>query len=187
MKKIFIGISLFTSFTILFSACKKETGIELNDEEIITDVTLTFVNQQTNDTTSFNYQDADGPGGLVPTQDSILLNANTNYKVWLRLYNKTLNPVSDISEEIAEEADAHRFYYSASANSGLTITTTDVDGHAVPLGLEANIITGNSGTGNLRIILRHYPGFPPDKAVADLENSPKSTTDVDVSFGLRVQ
>ncbi len=187
MKKIFIAISLLTSITILLTACKKETGIELNDEEIITDVTLTFVNQQTNDTTSFNYQDADGPGGLVPTQDSILLKANTNYKVWLKLYNKTLTPVSDISEEIDEEADAHRFYYTASANTGLTITTTDVDGNGVPLGLKANFVTGNIGSGNLRVILRHYPGLPPDKAVADLENSPKSTTDADVSFGLRVQ
>lgn len=187
MKKIFIGLLLMAGCTILFTACKKETGVELNDEEIITDVELTFVNQLTNDTLLFNYQDADGPGGLAPVQDSILLNANTNYKVSLRLYNKTLNPILDISEEIAEEADAHRFYYTASTNSGITLATTDVDGNAVPLGLEANVSAGNIGIGNLRIILRHYPGNPPDKAAADLENSPKSTTDVDISFGVRIK
>lgn len=187
MKNIIKVIPIFLSLTLLFISCKKETGVELNDEEIITNVELTFVNQQTNDSTTFIYEDADGPGGISPTQDSIFLKANANYNLFLKLYNKTLHPISDISEEILEEADAHRFYYFPSVNSGLTIATTDVDGNAVPLGLHANVITGNFGKGNLRIILRHYPGNPPDKALADLENSPKSTTDVDVTFGLRVQ
>ena len=187
IKNIITATLLFISFSFLFTACKKETGVELNEEEIITDVELTFINQSTGDSLIFNYQDADGPGGLAPTQDSILLQANTSYKVALNLYNKTVNPIENISEEIIEEADAHRFYYSTSPNSGVTITTTDVDENNVPLGLKSNVTTGNIGTGSLRIILRHYPGNPPDKAIADLENSPKSTTDVDVTFDVRVK
>ena len=187
LRNIITGTFLFISFVVIFTSCKKETGVELNDEEIITDVELTFINQLTGDSLHFNYQDPDGPGGLLPTQDSILLETSSNYKLILNLYNKTLNPIEDIGAEIEEEADAHRFYYATHANSGITIITSDADADGVPLGMKANVSTGNTTTGNLRIILRHYPGNPPDKAVSDLDNSPKSATDVDISFDLRVR
>ena len=187
LKNIITATLFLISFSFLFTACKKETGVELNDEEIITDVVLTFVNQTTGDSLHFTYQDSDGPGGLFPTQDSILLQSNTNYKLILNLYNKTQNPIVDISGEIKEEATAHRFYYFPSANCGISIYTTDTDENGVPLGLQSTVTTTNNNNGNLTIILRHYPGNPPDKAIADLENSPKSTTDVDITFDLRVQ
>ena len=182
LKNIFTIGLIIISF--LFTSCKKETGVEINDEEIITDVELTFINQVTGDSLQFNYQDADGPGGLLPTQDSIFLQANTNYKLVLNLYNKTLNPIEIISDEIIEEADAHRFYYLAS--SGISIKNTDLDMNGIPLGLKSNVSTGNTTNGNLRIILRHYPGNPPDKAMDDLENSPKSVTDVDITFTVKI-
>ncbi len=186
MKKIITATLFFACLTILFTSCKKETGVELNDEEIITDVQLTFINQLNGASSIFNYQDADGPGGMVPTQDSILLDANANYKLSIKLFNKTVTPIEDITLEVIEEAEAHRFYFIPSSNT-ISINTTDVDGNGVPLGLQSNVTTTSTGAGNLRVILRHYPGTPPNKQISDLENNTKSGSDIDVTFGFRVR
>lgn len=175
------------AFICLFTACKKETGVEINDEEIITTVQLNFKDSATGNVTSFNYDDADGPGGLLPVQDSVFLMPNSTYELTVKLFNKTVQPVLDITEEVEEEGIAHRFYYLPSAASNLTITTLDVDANGVPLGIHSLVHTGATGLGVLRIILRHYPGTPPDKAISDAENSPKSSTDVDVSFDTKLR
>jgi hypothetical protein len=39
----------------------------------------------------------------------------------------------------------------------------------------------------MKVVLRHYPGNPPNKGAGDLINDSKSSTDIEVDFDTRVQ
>jgi hypothetical protein len=162
----------------LFSACKKDDPVETNDEEVITTMRLTFVPVGGGATLTYQFDDADGPGGAAATIDEIVLAPSKVYNVSVTLLNKTKTPVEDITTEVRGEADAHRLYYEAAAGLNLTIGNLDNDANGVPLGLTSTWTTGAVSTGKANVTLRHYPGNPPGKAVADLENSTKSATDI---------
>ena len=135
----------------------------------------------------FRSEDLDGPGGNSPLMDSLLLQPNKTYAASLLVLNKAANPIDTISNEILEEGDAHRFYYLPSANSNIIVGGLDTDANGAPLGLNSTWTTGNTGTGTMRITLRHYPGMPPDKEIADPVNSTKSSTDIEITFDAVVQ
>lgn len=189
MTKIFnyknIQLGLILSVLFYVSSCKKFTEGESNDEELITTVKLNFT--QGANTQSFQIRDIDGPGGNDPVTDTIVLPANTTYNVALELMNEAANPVEDITAEVEEENLAHRFYYAISANTPVQIGQLNNDDNGVPLGIESEWTTGSAGTGFVTITLRHYPGTPPDKQVSDPVNSPKSSTDVEVTFPVKIQ
>lgn len=174
---------------VLLSSCKKDLeATEDNEEEVITTMKLTFVPVGGGATLSYEYDDADGPGGATPTVQEIVLAPSRLYAVTVQLLNKTANPVADITEEVAEENTAHRFYYLPSANSGVTVNALNSDSNGVPLGITSSWSTGSaSANGTIRVVLRHYPGTPPGKLNGDAVDSPKSGSDIDVSFVVKVQ
>lgn len=182
-KKLFALILM----VFAFYSCKKEATPETNDEEIITTMKLTFTPIGGGSSFSYQYDDADGPGGNAPIQDEIVLLSSTSYTVSLQLLNKTTNPATDITTEIQAESDAHRFYYEPSAGSNITVSQLDNDTNGVPLGVNGTWAAGSASNGTLKITLRHYPGTPPGKETADPVNSAKSATDVEVVFNTRVQ
>lgn len=49
-------------------------------------------------------------------------------------------------------------------------------------GITSTWTTGAVATGTLKVTLRHYGGNPPGKAIGDDVNSPKSSTDIEVTF-----
>lgn len=171
---------------LVFSSCKKDK-VEGNEEEVITTLQLTFVPDGGGTALVYDYDDPDGPGGTAPTIDEIVLSPLKTYNVSLTLLNKTVTPAEDITTEISDEADAHRFYYEGSATSNLLISGLDDDPNGVPLGLTSSWTTGPAATGTVKITLRHYPGTPPNKAIGDLVNSTKSGTDIEVTFNTRIQ
>jgi hypothetical protein len=188
MKSYLVRISLGIALTgVLFTACKKDKDKEENEEEVITTMVLKFTPSGGGATVQFKYDDADGPGGASPTKDLITLAANKSYNVEILLLNKTVNPVDTVSEEVEEEADAHRFYIEPGAGSNITVSGLDTDDNGLPLGLNSTWTTTAAATGKLKVTLRHYPGNPPGKALADLVNSTKSETDIDVEFDTKVQ
>ena len=174
----FIVIAIYA---FVVTACKKVIG-ESNDEEIITTMVITCTPQGGGTPLVFTFDDADGPGGNNPTVDNIALNDNTTYDVSVTLLNSTLNPPDDITEEVEEENTAHRFYYEASAGSNIIVSNLNNDDDGVPLGTTSTWTTAAAGTGTITITLRHYPGNPPDKQIPDPVNSPKSATDISVTF-----
>lgn len=179
------GAFLFISSLALVS-CKKDK-VEGNDEEVITTLQLTFTPNGGGSTLTYKYDDPDGPGGANPTIDEIVLAPSTTYSVSLSLLNKTTNPVDNITTEIEAEADAHRFYYAVTPGTNIMVTGLDDDPNGVPLGLNCSWTTGPVATGKVKITLRHYPGNPPNKEFADLVNSTKSGTDMEVEFNTRIQ
>jgi hypothetical protein len=171
----------------IFSSCKKESNPETNDEEVITTMKLTFVPVGGGTTLTYQYDDADGPGGNAPIQDVIALSPSKSYQVSLQLLNKTPNPVADITTEVQAESEAHRFYYEPSTGINLTVSQLDNDTNGVPLGVNGTWTAGSASTGTIKVTLRHYPGTPPGKETADPVNSTKSATDVEVVFNTNIQ
>lgn len=166
---------------IVFSSCKKDKAEE-NEEEVITTLRVTAVPAGGGAALVFEFDDPDGPGGAAPAQDDIELAASTTYNVTLELLNKTETPEGDITAEITEESDAHRFYFEPSASSNITVSNLNTDGDGLPLGLTSTWTTGATATGTIKITLRHYPGNPPGKAADDAVTSSKSGTDIAVDF-----
>ena len=186
MKRVLTYSILFFLLFAVLIACRKNRG-ESNEEEIVTTFVLTFTPDTGGTALVFQYDDPDGPGGVNPSQDQIMLSANTVYDVTVQLLNKTTNPDTDITEEIIEESDAHRFYYEPSTGSNITITNLDTDSDGVPLGVTSTWTTSSVATGIVKITLRHYPGNPPGKLISDPVNSSKSGTDVEIEFETKVE
>jgi len=183
--QIIKGLTAIFAFALILSACKKERG-ESNDEEIITTLVITCTPQGGGAPLVFTFDDPDGPGGTNPSQDEIELEANKTYNVSLALLNATVNPPEDITEEVEEENLAHRFYYEPSGGSNISVSDLDNDANGVPLGITSTWTTTAAATGTITITLRHYPGNPPDKQSPDPVNSPKSSTDMEVTFNTAV-
>lgn len=177
----------FSAATISLTACDKEDGIEENEEEVITTLQLTFAPADGTSPLVFKWEDLDGDGGANPTVDVIQLAANKTYNVTLQLLNKSVNPVENITTEVAAEGTSHRFYYTPSAGSNFAVTNLNNDADGNPLGITSTWTTTSAANGTVQITLRHYPGNPPNKQAADAVNSSKSSTDIEVSFTTRVQ
>lgn len=184
MKAPIIKTGLVIIFSVfIFSACKKEKG-ESNEEEVITTMILNFVPEGGGTPLEFTFNDPDGPGGTNPTIDDIVLEADKRYDVTVTLLNVLADPDEDITEEVEKEGDAHRFYYqpSASGPNDIGIGTEDTDVNGIPLGILSTWTTHGATPGSVTITLRHYPGNPPDKQMPDPVDSPKSSTDITVTF-----
>ncbi len=186
MKKYLRYTLLVVAAAVITSSCKKFEAGENNEEEVITTMNLYFSPVAGGASIVYSFDDADGPGGILPVQSEIVLAANTSYTVKLELLNKTTSPPDTVTNDVLEEAEAHRFYYTPSGGNNITVTNLDVDGNAAPLGINSTWTTGSPATGTLTVTLRHYPGTPPDKQTADMVNSPKSTTDISVTFTTKI-
>ncbi|WP_276482553.1 hypothetical protein [Paraflavitalea pollutisoli] len=187
MKRQFLRLSVAALLVATaFTACKKDKG-ETNEEEVITTLQLTFTPQGGGSPLVYKFEDADGPGGAAPTIDQIVLAPSKSYDVALQLLNKTANPVEDITEEIEEEAAAHRFYFTPATGSNITVSGLDKDANGVDLGLHSVWTTTAAATGSVKVTLRHYPAVPPNKAAADAVDSQKSGTDIEATFTTKIQ
>jgi hypothetical protein len=186
-RKISFAMMAFLASGVLFSSCDKDDVVEANEEEVITTMRLTLTPVGGGSVLTYQFDDPDGPGGANPTKDDIVLAPSKVYNVSVQLLNKTVTPAEDITEEVDEESEAHRFYYEVAAGSNITVNGLDTDTNGVPLGILSTWTTTTAATGKLKVTLRHYPGNPPNKAIADPVNSTKSSTDIEVEFNTRVQ
>jgi hypothetical protein len=186
MKKYFRYSLMLFAIAVIVSSCKKFGAGENNEEEVITTMNLYFSPVGGGPGILYSFDDADGPGGTLPSQSEIVLSANTSYNVRLELLNKTTAPPDTVTTDVLEEAAAHRFYYTVSGGNSISVTNLDVDANAAPLGINSTWTTGTPSTGSVTVTLRHYPGTPPDKQTADMVNSPKSSTDISVIFSTRI-
>ncbi|MGN6435260.1 MAG: hypothetical protein ACTHMM_01955 [Agriterribacter sp.] len=172
--------------SLLAVACKKESPKpEDNDNEIITTIELLFTEQGSNTSVTYKWEDLDGDGGNAPAIDEIKLAPNKVYNVQLSLWDKTKTPAENITEEVQEESDDHRFYFIPAATSNITIGGLNNDKNGVPLGVTSQWTTTDAASGSVNIVLRHYPEG--GKAADDLVTSSKSSTDADVTFTTKVE
>ncbi len=179
-----LSIIAFMALSIAVSSCKKDKKElpKVDENELITTIKLKFTNDKdANDVQFFTWKDIDGKGGKDPVIDDIKLIANTTYKMEVnKVLNETSTPVEDITEEIVEENYEHLLVYKPSPTNLLSVLITDEDKNKFPVGLMANIGTGNARNGTLQIILRHQPG------VKDGTEAP-GNTDFDITYKVTIQ
>lgn len=154
----------FAILAITFTSCTSEDPEEENEEEVITDVTLTFteltsVGALTGPKISFKATDPQGIElGSAPTIETVTLTKGKTYRMEITVFNSIEN--EDITTEILEEADEHQFYFLGSAFEGssapASILYDDPSGELIGLQTKMTLsATPGSNNATMRIILRH--------------------------------
>ena len=191
-------VLLFTAI-LLFTSCANDDDVppEENEEETITDVTLTFA-PTTGAPVTATWEDADGEGAGDPVRTPITLAANTTYILTIDLIN-AIDPddQESITEEVEEEADEHMFFFGwtnglfsdptgdgnlGAGNRADPVNYEDEDDAGFPLGLETTWTTGDATTGTFRVVLKHQPDIK--SATSD---STDGESDVDISWEATVR
>ena len=182
---LIIGISIST----LFSSCDKDPVVP-NEEELITTLIYTLTPLSTGEKVTLTFKDIDGDGGNAPVITYTgELKTGTTYNGALSLLNEAENPAENITEEIEEEDEDHQLVFAVSggADGKLLISYDDKDANNQPVGLKTKVTTTGSGTGKLKITLRHLP----DKSASgvssgDITNA-GGETDIEVNFDVVIK
>lgn len=180
--------SLFLLGTLILSitSCSKDDPTVPNEEEVITTVNYVLTPAGGGTAITFSFQDLDGDGGNAPVIAVDTLAANTSYNCVLSLLNETETPAEDITEEIDEEKEEHQFFF-ASSLATLSVSYDDLDANNNPVGIATVLQTGNAGTGNLTITLRHEPNKEATGvSTGDITNA-GGETDIEVIFPIYVE
>ncbi|RNL93370.1 type 1 periplasmic binding fold superfamily protein [Sinomicrobium pectinilyticum] len=192
---------------LFFTSCSSDDDNPdpVNEEELITKVTITLQAENA-ETVTMEYSDESGLGhdhdhdhegeGAEDDHDhdglegvvSGPLKPNTSYTGSIALWNESVSPAENITDEIKEEADEHQFFYQAIG--GLEIDTDYLDKESDylstdssnPVGLQFNLTTGAAGHGDLRVVLRHQPKKP-NTGLDDAGGE----TDMDISFHVHIE
>lgn len=179
---------------LLLGSCKKDKEdpatppVPVNEEELITTLRLYMWPSTGGDTAIFSFVDLDGDGGNVPVITGDTLMMNTMYWSSIVLLNETVSPVDSISNEVAEEAEEHQFFYATTGGSLSWSAYMDADLNGNPIGLSATwSTTGTPGSGDLSVTLRHEP----NKSASGVSNGDITNaggeTDIEVSIPYVVQ
>ena len=169
--------------TLIFASCSDDddTPEPVNEEEVITTLTVTL--DSGSDTVVMQYQDLDGDGPDAATVTvSGSLSANTTYDGSIILLNETESPAENITEEIEEEDLDHQFFYTVGSGLDVAAEYGDADSEGNPLGLSFILNTGVASSGGLTFTLRHEPNKPN----SGLENA-GGETDIEVTFDVTVE
>lgn len=158
-----------------FSACKKD---EETAEENITTIEVHLTG--TNFDKKFYWNDTDGDG-VANSIDEIQIPANTgNIQAHLHVYDRSVTPEIDITEEIEEESADHLFTYAVTG-ANLTIGSLNTDSANNPFGITSVWTTAAAGSGSVNIKLYHEPT---NKTNA---TNPGGEVDFDVVFPVKIQ
>lgn len=186
MKRKILSLSLLAFLgAVTLSSCKKDKT-ELNEEELITSVTLTFTEVGGSSTPlTFSFKDPDGEGGNAPTQfDEIVLAPNKAYTCAISFLNESVSPADNITAEIAEEGHEHQIYFVPAPASLATINQLSTDANGLPLGLTSRWTTSaTAGSGTVKVALKHKP----DGMKQAGDGIGVGETDVELDFDFRVQ
>lgn len=172
-----------TAAAVALMSCKGDSITDpAGEAEVISRVTLTLT-PPSGAAVSAYIDDPDGNGPTAPSAQvgTLALPAGTTFTGAVRFENRTVTPVENITDEVKTEANDHRVFYTVSG-TGVTVTTTDLDGSGRPLGVTftAGAATGTAaGARTIRVLLCHYDGGVAKTAAA---TSCTAETDIDVTF-----
>jgi hypothetical protein len=189
-------LMLISGITIpLFISCNDDDFPPAeNEEEILTDVILSFDALGGATPIEVSAKDPDGGGPEnIQILDELVLQPNTTYQLSIFLENSVGQ--ERITDEVSEEADEHLFFFewtdslfSDPAGNGNVDNRSDIinyldqDAEGLPLGLTSYWTTGDATLGTFRIVLKHQPGIKTSTSTVV-----QGETDVDLTWGLRVE
>ena len=182
MKKSIISLIVTISILLLTNSCKKDDHNH-GDHDSINKVTMELTSASGNATLTF--EDKDGDGGVAPTIIGGSLKGNTTYTGVIRLYTYHDNQYEEKTAEISSEGTKHQFFFSSTV-AGISFTYTDKDASNSPIGLASTLKTLGSGTGVIKVILKHEPNkSAAGVAGGDVTNA-GGETDAEMEFPITV-
>ncbi|PHR93887.1 MAG: type 1 periplasmic binding fold superfamily protein [Leeuwenhoekiella sp.] len=194
MKNLKISSFLLLAL-ISFSSCSDDEGTPelINEEEVITTVTVTLV-PQTGSTVTLTSRDLDGDGPDAPVVSvSGSLQAGMSYNGTVLLQNETVSPAEVINEEIEEEADEHQFFYQIGSGLNATVSYADTEndyltnGSTNPVGIDFTMLAGTASTGQFTVTLRHEPNKDAEGVSEGNLTNAGGETDVAQTFNLTIE
>lgn len=168
------------------TGCKKDdetpaTPAPVNENEVLTTLRITFVDQGSGPVKVWEFRDVDGDGGAPPTITADTLLANAAYHASLLLLNESVSPVDTASHEVWDENTLHQFFYQVNG-ANIVFTYADADDNGHPVGLTTDVSTTDPSTGTVKVTLRHEPDKgAPGVAAGNITNAGGST-DLEVTF-----
>ena len=189
MKKSFFLIPLLI-LALIFTGCSKDDPpAPVNEEELITTMTVTLSPVGGGTDIVLKTVDMDGDGGEDPvvTISGGNLTAGTTYDGTIELLNETETPAEDITEEVEEEADKHQFFYTIGTGLNVTTNYEDEDGDGNPIGVEFTLVANAASSGDLTFTLRHEPNkSAAGVATGDITNA-GGETDITETFSITIE
>jgi hypothetical protein len=186
----FAKYCLVLSLLLGFESCQTKNPEPVNQQEEMNRLDITFSPRGGGQSVTFSFSDPDGPGGNPPQVSTAPLRANTTYDARIELFfmaadGRTI--LNNVTREIQDDAAAHQFFFIVNPQGLINQSYADTDRNNRPLGLRNTIVTGNAGSGNLRIVLRHnldkaFPGLN----ISNFQQA-GGATDIDVNFDFSVQ
>jgi hypothetical protein len=178
-----IGLAGLGAGCDVFSSASDGPG----DEEFISDLTLTLTSDQGEKVV----RAAANEVGVIQEVDTLRLTSGTTYEGQITLRNRFMD--EDVTAEIKDEAESHRFFFFVRGLAGIAVNPTDREsdygpndeGEDLPVGLQFTLTTERNAAGNgtLRVQLAHYANGP--KEPEGDRNDPPAL-DIDVAFPLAV-
>lgn len=178
-------LSFFILGSIFLMSCSSDDNDPepVNEEELITTMTVTLTPQGGGATITLESRDLDGDGPNAPEITvSGNLAANTSYSGVIVLLNETEAPAENITEEVEEEAEEHQFIFSTTG-AITTVNYADADGNGNPVGIAFTLETGDAGGATITVTLRHEPTKPNDGTLAGAGGE----TDIAQTFTVTVE
>ena len=179
--------SILAITSLLFIACSDDDDSvdPVNEEEVITTMTITLTPQGGGTAITLQTRDLDGDDGPDPPVVTVSgnLTASTTYDGDIELLNETESPPEDITEEVEEEDDEHQFFYAIGGALDATAQYGNFDGDGNPLGTEFTLAAGAASTGSITITLRHEPKKPNDGTLSDAGGE----TDIAQTFNVTIE
>jgi len=183
--RIFKSLSLILFSGLFFTACSDDdnTPLPVNEEEIITTLTVTLTPNAGGDAITLQTRDLDGDGPNAPVVEvSGNLAAGATYNGSIVLLDETKTPEENITEEVEEEDDEHQFFYTIGGGLDVTTEYANFDGNGDPLGTEFTLTAGAASSGTLTFTLRHEP-TKPNTGLGDAGGE----TDIETTFNVTVE
>jgi len=184
MKKLkFIFPTLLATLFLVSCNGDDDTPEEVNEQEIITTLTVVLTPEGANVPLLLQSRDLDGDGPDEPVLSLDTLPANTVFDGTIVLLNELETPPENITFEVIEEADEHQMFYIPGSGVNIEVTDLDNDPDGNPLGVNFTLTTGAASSGNFNVVLRHEPNKPNDGTLGDAGGE----TDISVNFQVVIQ
>ena len=175
---------------LALSSCSKDDTTPVNEEELITTVTVVFTPQVGGTSITLQYKDLDGDGLNALNEVTGNFVQNKTYDVAVTFKNEAADPIEDITPEIITEGDEHQLFYEKTGTlNAFTYGTAsgNFDVNSKPIGLQSVFTTTGAASGTLKITLKHLPNKSgADVADGDITNA-FGNTDVEVIFNIIVE
>lgn len=167
----------------LFIGCSKDDDPQaVNEEEIITTMTVTLEPADGSTDVILEFRDLDSDGPNEPEITDGILAAGVTYSGSIVLLNEAEEPADNITEEVEEENLEHQFFYTVGSSLDVTTSGENLDDEDNILGTMFTLTAGTVSSGELTFTLVHEPTKPND----GLESA-GGEEDISVTFNVSVE